>query len=329
MGFPDLEKLPIIKARETEIDSLFVEEIHSSLDFRKWLLKKMGLPNSCKFINAWKSVRGKVRGQGGEWDILIQFNDNDKKIILLIEDKIYSPEQPNQAERYIETAKFLEKEKKCDECITCLLCSKNYFKKDAPMNRYQKKIFYEELLDWFEKQLSEPRRMKFKQMVIKNGISEAKQKWEKETDPNTTKYHKYYRKIAKKMDQNLIIKEKIPTSKTSWIHMRYGLFPPNIKIVHKGHNGFVDLQISEINNSEFFNWWDNKAKEDGISAHTTEKSVSVRIETPEISKESIGNTEDPEQHRDKIVEALEAVVHLKKWYSKWKNETIFTKKEML
>ncbi len=319
MRFPDLTELPIIKTRETEIDSLFVEEIFSSKVFQSWVIKKVGLKDSSNFFKAWKSVHGKVDEKDGEWDILVQFNDGKKKIFLLIEDKVYSPEQPNQAKRYIKTAEELVKNKKCDQCITCLLCSENYFRKDAPMNEYERKISFEELLDWFKKQPVDDR-MKFKQMVIQNGIEESKQKWVKKPDPNTTKYHYYYTKIAQEIYPKIKIKEKIPASGKSWIYMKYDIFPPNLIIVHKGHQGFVDLQISKIHNREFFEWWENKEEENKISVHANRESVSVRIHTPKISKLSIKEIEKPEKHRKKIVEALQAVNQLKIWYSKWKDE---------
>ena len=105
-----------------------------------------------------------------ECDIVAEFIIDNKRILILIENKIYSPEQPEQAERYHKTGKYLIENKNKDCYITCLLSPKIYFKEDAPMNSYEYKISYEELLWWFQKQENSDR-MKFKQMVIQNGIN--------------------------------------------------------------------------------------------------------------------------------------------------------------
>ena len=48
-----------IKTGESEIDSLVVEELFSSSDFQKWLLKKINIETEFKFCGAWKSYLGK------------------------------------------------------------------------------------------------------------------------------------------------------------------------------------------------------------------------------------------------------------------------------
>lgn len=63
MGFPDLSKSPIIKTSEADMDSLFVEELHSSKDFQSWILKKFALGDSYEFNNAWRSVHGNIHGK--------------------------------------------------------------------------------------------------------------------------------------------------------------------------------------------------------------------------------------------------------------------------
>lgn len=256
-----------------------------------------------------------------EYDIVVQFNDGKKKIILLIEDKVYSPEQPEQAKRYDETAKDLVENKKCDKCITCILCSEQYFRENAPMNKYKERIFFEELLDWFKKQPDS--RMQFKQMVIENGIENARQGWEKKTDEITTRYHNYYRKIAHEMYPELEFSKKEPASGKTWIHIDHGIFPTNIHIVHKEKEGYVDLQIDKINHDEFRKWYQGKG-EGKMYVQDTGKSISVRIETSKI--QDTQNITEPEIFGEKIVEGLQAVERLKNWYLKWSNESIFALK---
>lgn len=190
--------MPYIKTGESEIDSLFVEELFSSPEFRSWLLKKINIEKPYKFIGAWKSFIGKY----GECDIVAEFIVENKTIIILIENKIYPPEQPDQAERYHKTGKYLIEHKKTDEYITCLLSPKIYFREDAPMDTYEYKISYEDTLEWFQKQ-GNSERIKFKQMVIKNGIERARTGYKRIIDENTTRFYDYYEELARETHPEL------------------------------------------------------------------------------------------------------------------------------
>ena len=147
------KKYPFITARESEIDSIVVEEIFCSVNFQNWLLSKVSLKENSELIGAWKNVNP---ANFGECDIIAEFIENNKNIAILIENKIFAPEQPQQAERYHKTGKFLVEKggegEKIDQYISCLLSPKDYFKEGSPMEQYHKKITYEELLEWFKQQ---------------------------------------------------------------------------------------------------------------------------------------------------------------------------------
>ena len=131
-----------IYTEESDVDSLVVEEAFSSNEFQNWLLKKLSEDHkNAEFIGAWKNVTLAY----GECDIVIEFLINNKITAILIEDKIKAPEQPNQAERYHKTGETLVERKEVDKYITCLLSPLDYYKEGAPMEKYEKRISYEDV----------------------------------------------------------------------------------------------------------------------------------------------------------------------------------------
>jgi len=311
------KKYPYITARETEVDSIVVEEIFCSKDFQNWLLSKVSLKENSELIGAWKNV---MPTNFGECDIVIEFIENNKKLAILIEDKIDAPEQPQQAERYHKTGKLLVQEGKIDQYISCLLSPKDYFKEGAPMEKYDKKITYEELLEWFEQQ-DDSKRMQFKQMVLQHGIIRAKTGYQQNIDEKTNNFYEYYERIAQQNNPELEFKYKKPFTKDqSFVDIKPEIFSQNITIIHKGYRGFVDLQISKINIDEFRKLMKNKLRE-GMTINNTGKSFSVRILVSKLPK--ISSMAKFEMYGEQITEALNAASQLMKWYVDFKNEPIF------
>jgi hypothetical protein len=311
------KKYPFITARESEIDSIVVEEIFCSVNFQNWLLSKVSLKENSELIGAWKNVNP---ANFGECDIIAEFIENNKKIAILIENKIFAPEQPQQAERYHKTGKLLVEEGKIHQYISCLLSPKDYFKEGAPMEKYDKKITYEELLEWFEQQ-DDSKIMRFKQMVIQNCIVKAKTGYVQTIDEGTNKFYKYYENIARENNPELGFQYNKPYSKdNSWVYIKPGIFPPNVIIVHKSERGIVDLQISKIDIDNFSKFMINKLG-DNMTIQKTKKSLSVRILVSTLPEKS--SIEKPEMYRAQIGEALNAASQLMKWYVDFKNESIF------
>jgi len=305
--FNNMTTIPHIKTGESEIDFLIIEELFSNLDFQKWLISKLNLEENFKFVGAWKSFNGRY----GECDVATEFIINGKRVMILIENKIYSSEQPQQAERYHKTGNDLIKNKGINKYITCLLSPNIYFKEDAPMKLYEHKISYEELLDWFKNQANSER-IKFKQMVIQNGIKRARTGYQRITDENTNKFYNYYENIAREIHPELEYKKpKEVASGNSWIRFNPKIFPSKITIIHKARQGYIDLQISDMDIIEFSNNFKNKLA-NNMSLHKTGKSISIRIIVPKIP--NLEDIDEPEKYRNEIIEILNNVSILMEWY---------------
>ena len=311
------KKYPYITARESEVDSIVVEELFCSTDFQNWFLSKTSLEKNSELVGAWKNI---VPAYFGECDIVAEFIINNKKIALLIEDKIDAPEQPKQAERYHKTGKSLVEKREVDRYITCLLSPRDYFREDAPMEKYDYKISYEELLEWFEKQ-NDSKRMRVKQMVLENGIRRAKTGYVQPTDEKTDNFYKYYEKIGRENNPELGIRfTKQHASDNSWINIKPSIFPSNIKIVHKSYVGYMDLQISKIKMDEFLKNMESKISKN-MTIQKTGNSFSIRILVSPLPR--FTTMKSPDKYKNEIIESLGAASQLMNWYSDFKNESIF------
>jgi hypothetical protein len=89
---------------ERDIDLLILEELASSTQFRSWWLKQSRIrnPDEHSLVGAWHSYPT----QTGQSDVLLVVeNAVGKRYALMIEDKIYAPPQPRQAERHLSVEK--------------------------------------------------------------------------------------------------------------------------------------------------------------------------------------------------------------------------------
>lgn len=109
--------LPVEAIRERDIDLLLLEELHSDNSFSEWFVNELGLPILTEVIGVWRSISGFGLG---ETDILFSYQSLDKKVFVLIENKLDASFQDEQYNRYGKRAFEYLNEKKCDE-IYCIL----------------------------------------------------------------------------------------------------------------------------------------------------------------------------------------------------------------
>ncbi len=289
-----------VRTGESEIDLLVTEELYSSEKFQRWLLNKLGIDESFQFIKAWKSYLGKY----GECDIATLFEINNSKVMILIENKIYSSEQPDQAKRYHKTGKYLLDKNEISKYITCLLSPEIYFNEEAPMKQYQKRISYEELLEFFNKN-EDSKRIEFKKMVIKNGIERARTGYVRVTEENTDKFYEYFEMISRENFPQLEYrKPKEVAGGNPWIRFNPKSFPPYVTIVYKANRGDIDLQISEEKGKEIIKELREKLLPNMRIYHTG-KSQSIRVITKKLPElETIIN---PEDYKQQILDSLNSV----------------------
>lgn len=306
-----MKNIPYVKTWESEIDLLIVEELFSSINFRKWLQSKLFLIWDFEFLWAWKSYNWYF----WECDIVFNIKNEKENILILIENKIYAPEQFEQAIRYHKNWENIvnDKDNNITRYITCLISPEIYFQEDAPMKEYEYKISYESILSYFEKQEKNPR-IEFKIMVINNWIERARTWYQRITDSNTDNFYNYFENVSKKYPILEYKRPKEVAKSNSWIIFSPKILPPKVKIVYKWDRWFLDLQIWWIKQDYFFDENYNFILKNKLSLHKTWKSISVRkniLKLPVIS-----NIENIENYKEDINIIIENAFNLLNWYLK-------------
>lgn len=133
---------------ERDMDLLFMRKIASDKGFvREFFLNneaflKKGYDTTTFSV---ESVSHSVRTEDGESDIEVVLSIRDKKIALLIEDKVDAKAQPEQAARYtIRGDKALSRGDYDDYCVF-IIAPEDYLESNAEAKNYPGKITYESI----------------------------------------------------------------------------------------------------------------------------------------------------------------------------------------
>lgn len=117
------QMLTLTHATERDIDLLLVEEIKTSRAFVSWMMKELGLDHLPEpRATVFHSVRRMHSRR--EIDISVQVWAGGQKLLLLVENKLDTDEQAQQAESYYEEAQAHQQN--YDLVQTVLTCPANY-----------------------------------------------------------------------------------------------------------------------------------------------------------------------------------------------------------
>lgn len=151
--------IPIESIQERDIDLILLEELSTENSFCKQFVSELNLPDFSSSNGAWRSITDFGLG---ETDLLFSYNSFDKRIFVLIENKLDASFQYEQFIRYEKrTYEYLKKEY-CDDAY-CVLVAPNFYCENQ--NDFDKFISYEIIAELFEKQNT--KRGIFKSQLLK------------------------------------------------------------------------------------------------------------------------------------------------------------------
>ena len=125
--------LPLESIQERDVDLILLEELSTDNSFCDWFVRELNLPNLTFVNGAWRSISAFGLG---ETDILFSYNSNDKKIFVLIENKIDTSFQEEQFNRYIKRADEYLTQKECDNAFAILIAPKLYCENQNEFENY-------------------------------------------------------------------------------------------------------------------------------------------------------------------------------------------------
>ena len=285
---------------ERDIDLYIINKFINDSKFKELFLKKINCQNYqvCKCLHSFAD-------ENGESDITIILENDNRKIGLLIEDKINAKAMPEQYERYILRAEKQKHEGLFDNYYIFIIAPKSYIDSNNEAQKYDNKISYEEILDYISGDV-------YGESLIKKAIEEKKKGYDVvENKAVTLFWEKYYEMVENRFsDLKLNRFEGARGSDANWPIF----FTPieKIQIFHKSDRGFVDLTIRSVS-QYYFEVYDivkNVLKEN-MTLQKTGKSLAIRIRVPKIDFEK-----DFKEQEENVIKCLEVVRELQKFMRK-------------
>ena len=290
----------IKKVYERDIDLYIINKFINDSKFKELFLKKINCQNYqvCKCLHSFSD-------ENGESDITIILENDNRKIGLLIEDKINAIAMPEQYKRYILRAEKQKHEGLFDNYYIFIIAPKSYIDSNTEAKKYDNKISYEEILDYISGDV-------YGESLIKKAIEEKKKGYDVvENKAVTLFWEKYYEMVENRFsDLKLNRYEGARGSDANWPIF----FTPieKIQIFHKSDRGFVDLTIRSVS-QYYFEVYDivkNVLKEN-MTLQKTGKSLAIRIVVPKIDFKK-----DFKEQEENVIKCLEVVRELQKFMRK-------------
>jgi hypothetical protein len=226
---------------ERDIDLLLLEELRATKEFRTWWLTQLGVsyPESHEMIGAWHSYSTNV----GESDVMFVTVDTaGRRHCVMIEDKIYAPPQPNQADRYRQRADDGVKKGLWQHYAFCITAAQHYLNNTGELDEYPLKVSHEDIRGWFQS-LAPTARIQYKIDLLTVAIDQSKAGYVMVVHPDVTTFWREYWRIADREFAELRMKEPgNKGAKSRWIV--FSAPKPGMRLIHKLNEGRVELELS-------------------------------------------------------------------------------------
>lgn len=297
------------KIYEHDMDLLIIEEFISDRNFARIFLDKLQLSDDY----AIHKVSHSLADSDGESDITLILQYPDKRVALLIEDKIDAQTMPEQSARYHKRAQSAISRGEYDCYYVMLAAPADYHREHANDGNaaYEYRICYEELREYLSKQ--DYARAVFKTAMVDCALREKKAGYQVQEVPAVTEFWIKLRQFCKENYPQLsMVGEDAPKgAAASWPEFRTSL--GTVKVVYKSQKGFVDLELPQYGDriAELHSIVGDRMAEP-MQIWKTGKSASVRLSD---EKWVLDFTQDFGACQPAISDILQAVSKLCKFAS--------------
>ncbi len=292
------------KIYEHDIDLLIIEEFISDCGFAKIFLDKLQLSDEYNIEKASHSLAD----ADGESDVVFVLRYPDKKVALLVEDKIDAQTMPQQSERYYKRAEKAKKTGEYDAFYIILVAPEEYHKehKNDSNAVYEYRVCYEELLGYLN--LQKNARARYKAKMIEYALQEKKSGYQVVVSPAVTEFWAKLRKYCKENYPKL---DMLGDDGPKGVSARWPEFKTAFgtsKVIFKSQKGCVDLEFPQYGNKV-----GDLLKKVGVYMsnemliEATGKSASIRIKNEKWVLDFI---KDFDTYIDIVPDILDAVTVL-------------------
>jgi len=291
--------IPIEAIRERDIDLLLVEELTVNDEFSKWFVKENNFPKLAQNNGAWRSISDYGLG---ETDILFSYySESDKKIFILIENKLDAEFQNQQYERYIKRAQKYVADKKCDESYVILVAPNQYCINQSDFEIYTD---YETISDYFYQSAS--KRAKFKSDLLKIASEKLRRGYQAVNSVPVQRFWlKYWQYKNEHFPQLIMKKPGIVPFNSDW-PMLFDNVLKGIVLYHKLSSGHIDATFKGFNNEVKAKLMQKLPENAKFIEHNID--FSIRLITDKCDR-----TNDFDSQREKINKGLTKMEFLRQW----------------
>lgn len=296
--------IPVESIRERDVDLILLEELSTDNSFCEWFIKELDLPDLTSVNGAWRSISAFGLG---ETDILFSYNSNDKKIFVLIENKLDTSFQNEQFNRYIKrTDEYLTK-KECDNAFAILIAPKLYCENQSDFENY---LSYETIAAKLE--FVGTRRNLFKSNLLQIATEKLRRGYQPVNSvPVQAFWHSYWRYKEEKFP-SLVMKEPDIVPQNSDWPMLFDDRLENIVFYHKLGQGNTDATFKGFPEEVEFKIKEQIPQWAKFEKHS--KSFSIRVFSGKIDR-----TKKFDIQVDNVENGLKNLERIRNWIIENKN----------
>lgn len=322
---------------ERDIDLILVEELNCAPNFQKWFLNKIKKSlgkTEWSGIRSMEAFHSTSRGNSssGETDVELHVIDkSDKKIILLLENKIDAGFQASQPTRYKTEVENILKNGSAEYCYSVLLAPKDYLTTVEGVSLFDIVVSYDEIINYFisrSKTLSKSSRelsdrYNYRKDIFVQAVGKQRRGYVPEADEAVTafwaEYYEYANKHAPSLNMDLPGPKPSQSDFINFNRAIQRIYPlPRCTIKHKLNHALVDLEID--------GWGKyiqdvspklEKSLDTDMRIRKAAKSLAITIDVKAITVSS-----PFKEQVDLVALGLNASLRMQEWYRIRKNELI-------
>lgn len=293
--------LPVEAIQERDVDIILLEELSTDISFCQWLVRELRLPELTKLNGAWRSITDFGLG---ETDILFSYNSNERRIFVLIENKLDTYFQDNQFGRYQKRAAEYLRKSECEEAYSVLVAPNLYVENQNDFENY---ISYEAIAKRLE--FTGSKRNIFKSELLKIAIEKLRRGYQPVNSEPVQKFWQLYWKYKEANHQSLKMKKPgIIPHFSDWPKL-YDDRLKGIIFYHKLGQGNVDATFTGLNEEIEFKLKENLLSGAELVNHN--KSFSARIFSGKIDR-----TKEFESQIELVQNGLNNIERIRNWIVK-------------
>lgn len=290
--------LPIESIQERDVDLILLEELSTDNTFCEWFIKELGLPSLISANGAWRSVSAFGLG---ETDILFSYNSTDKKIFVLIENKLDASFQNEQFSRYLKRMDEYLAKKECDHAFTVLIAPKLYCENQNDFEYY---LTYETIAERFE--FVGSKRKLFKRTLLQIASEKLRRGYQPINSVPVQKFWLLYWKFKEEKHPSLKMKEPDIVPYNSDWPLLYDDRLKNIVFYHKLGQGNTDATFKGFSNEVEFKIKEMLPEWAKFEKHN--KNFSIRIFSGKVDR-----TKDFNEQIDRVENGLKNLERIRNW----------------